>query len=307
MEFLLYDAKEFLGGTIMGKVNFDMKKPVVNVTELLGDASPYTAAQGLAVAPNGVSFAVSLNDDVTPNKAALIGIVGSNRYIRTGVELGHGNDCAYYNGYFYVTVGGDSAAPTTVKRYKLDTSNSNKWVGSGTFTYDPMGGIGIPTAALTKVSAIAHVSGDNFILSQKDRFSVCRLDETNKKFVEFSRFQISPADWAKLSRSGCDKPDPQGMYYAHGKVYKVFSYRNTASDAIKQNDIAALSLQGDSPSFNGISLDAQYSCDRTSQHRFEVEGIGSPDGGTTMYMYANVRKEGAKKQSDSIYSITLQN
>lgn len=289
----------------MGQV--DVEKRVVNVTEVLKNhgASAYSAAQGFTVAPNGVSFAVSLNDDVTPNKAALIGIVGSNRYVRTGVELGHGNDCAYYDGYFYVTVGGNSDAPTTVKRFKLDTSNN--WVNSGTFTYNPMGGIGIPTDPLNKVSAIAHISGNNFILNKERIFSVCRLDETKKEFVEFSRFQISAADWAKLSRSGCKPPAPQGMYYAHGKVYKAFSYRDTDTEAIKKNDIAALSLQGDSPSFNGISLDARYSCDRTSKVRFEVEGIGSPDGGSHMYMYANVKNDSKGGQTDSIYRITLQN
>ena len=289
----------------MGKVN--VIENVVNVSKLLREhgASAYSAAQGFTVGANGLKFAVSLDDDTNPDKAALIGITDSHQYVRTGLVLGHGNDCTYYGGYYYVTVGGDSDAPKTVKRYKLDTLTSEKWVGAGTFTYDPTSGAGIKGDPLTKVSAIAHIFGENFILSQKDRFSVCRLDETNKKFVEFSRFQLSAADYKKLSRSNCEKL-PQGMYYAHSKVYKAFSYRNTTSKEIKENDIAALSLEGNSPNFTGISLDTIYSCDRTSKLRFEVEGIGASGGVTNMFMYANVKEDKDSKQSDSIYSITLQ-
>lgn len=285
-----------------------MIENVVNVSKILREhgASAYSAAQGFTVGANGLKFAVSLDDDTNPDKAALIGITDSHQYVRTGLVLGHGNDCTYYSGYYYVTVGGDSDAPTTVKRYKLDTLSSEKWVGSGTFTYTPTSGTGIKGDPLTKVSAIAHIFGENFILSQEDRFSVCRLDETNKKFVEFSRFQLSAADYKKLSRSGCGKPLPQGMYYARSKVYKAFSYRNTDTEKIKENDIAVLSLKGTTPNFTGISLDTIYSCDRTSKLRFEVEGIGASDGLTNMYKYANVQEDKDSKQSDSIYSITLQ-
>ena len=290
----------------MGKVN--VIENVVNVSKILREhgASAYSAAQGFTLGANGLKFAVSLDDDTNPDKAALIGITDSHQYVRTGLVLGHGNDCTYYSGYYYVTVGGDSDAPTTVKRYKLDTLSSEKWVGAGTFTYDPIIASEIKTKALTKVSAIAHIFGENFILSQRDRFSVCRLDETNKKFVEFSRFQMSEDDYDKLSRSGCGDPIPQAMYYARSKVYKAFSYRNTNTEEIKENDIAVLSLKGTTPSFNGISLDTIYSCDRTSKLRFEVEGIGASDGLTNMYMYANVKESESSKQSDSIYSITLQ-
>ncbi len=288
----------------MGKVN--VIENVVNVTEVLKNngASAYTAAQGFTVTPSGLFFAASLNSNVDPDQAALIGISGSKQYIRTGLTIGHCNDCAYYNGYYYVTVGGGSSDRKTVKRYKLDTSN--KWVGSGTFTYIPLSGMGILTDPLDRVSAIAHVSGDNFILSEKRTISVCCLDEKNKQFVEFSRFEIDDIDWSKLSRDNCNT-FPQGIYYANDKLYKVFSYESKTSKRVKRNDIAVLSLFGSSPSFNGVSLSTKYSCDRTEKIRFEVEGIGSPDNGSNMYMYANVKNDKDDPQKDSIYSITLQN
>lgn len=289
----------------MGRVSLEYEANITEVLENQG-ASDYTAAQGFTVAPSGVSFAVLLNKKVTPNKGALMCIAGSNRYIRTDMDFGHGNDCAYYDGYVYVTVGGEGADRKQVKRYELNTGTANNWLDAGVFTYIPMSSHKIQTDLLDRVSAIDYVSGNHFILIEGKKFSVCCLDEANQQFVEISRFEINDADYKKLSRSNCTRR-PQGICYMKNKLYKVFSYEDDTSGKIKKNDIAAFHLQGTSPSFTGISLNTKYSCDRTSLVTFEVEGIGSPNDGGRMYLSANVRGEGTDKQSDAVYKVTLEN
>lgn len=65
-------------------------------------------------------------------------------------------------------------------------------------------------------------------------------------------------------------------------------------------------MSGSSPVFNGISLNAIYACNRPEKARFEIEGIGSADGGKNMYMLANVQNEKGGDQTDSIYEIKLE-
>lgn len=275
---------------------------MLNITEALKNQghAEYTSAQGFTIAPNGVSYAMSLDKHEDYESSVLMSIIDWHVYTRFGMDLGHCNDCEYYNGCVYVTVGGDGANRKKVNRLAFSTYDGWKYLD--TFTYVPKDDNG----GLDRVSGIAHISGDNFILSEGKKFSVCWLDEEKKQLAEFSRFQINDVDNDQLSRNNCYRR-AQGIYYAKNKLYKVFVYENNTSEKIKRNDIAVFNLQGNSPSFTGMSMAAKYACDDTSKVTFELEGIGSADSGNNMYMLANVRNTKESGQSDSIYKITLKN
>ena len=68
---------------------------------------------------------------------------------------------------------------------------------------------------------------------------------------------------------------------AEERLYKVFSYN--INNAIVHNCITIFDLSGSSPEFTGLSLREVYSCNKTSNTRFEVEDISSPDDKTILH------------------------
>ncbi len=89
---------------------------------------------------------------------------------------------------------------------------------------------------------------------------------------------------------------------AEERLYKVFSYN--INGAIVHNCITIFDLSGSSPEFTGLSLREVYSCNKTSNTRFEVEDISSPDDGKPFYIAVNSKT--GTVENDSIYKIAFQ-
>lgn len=286
-----------MGRVIINSTKYDISKILKNK-----NLEGYTAAQGYTIGSDGLNVAIALatlqegqeTDD--PRDAVLIGVSGTDIYTKSNLDLVHGNDCTFYDGKYFIAPGG-KVGNKVIKAYELD---NGKWVGAGSYTYMPMTSKDIQFPALPKVSAIAHISGKYFILGEELKVSVCELDTKTKQFNEFSRFGLDTSDKSKLVRDNCTRKY-QGIYYKNKKLYKVFSYQNKAK--IAWNDVAVFDLKGTTPSFNGTTLNASYTCDNASLNTFELEGIASYGG--NMYVYANVKENATQK--DSIYSVTLQN
>lgn len=296
----------------MGRVKLGAMK--YNISDILrkrglGD---YTAAQGYTIGEGDMNVAISLmkrgdNPDEDDRKAVILGLSGDKQYITWDLKLKHANGCAYYDGKYFIAPAGDGSN-IVVPAYKWNESLS-KWVEDSRYTYIPMTSKDIPVKALSKVSNIAYISGENFILGEGLKISVCKLDKAKKQFQEFSRFTLDTSDKSKLVR-GDLKRISQGVYYKDKKLYKVFSYGREHSDGtvgpITMNDVAVFDLKGKTPSFNGTKLNASYTCDDSSKDAFELEDIAeAPDG--KMYVSANVVIDEANKppQQDAIYRITL--
>ena len=288
---------------MMGYVRLDAM--AYNISQILEDKgiSDYTATQGYTIGKDNMSVAISLmKSDDSPNeedrKAVILGLLGDKQYVTWDLNLIHANDCTYYDGKYYIAPAGDKSNKV-VPAYKWD-ENLSKWVEDGSYTYTPLTNKDIPVEALARVSNIAHISGENFILGEGLKISVCKLDIAKKQFQEFSRFKLNTSGKNELSRPNFDRLS-QGVYYKDKKLYKVFSYEHKP-DLITMNDVAVFDLQGKTPSFNGTTLNASYTCDDSSRDAFELEDIAAASDGQ-MYVSANVIQGG--KQQDSIYRITL--
>lgn len=155
--------------------------------------------------------------------------------------------------------------------------------------------------ALKGISGIAHITGNYFALSQGMRVSICEMNKKTQIFKEISRFRLSKIG-NHLTRGDDYTRVPQGIYCTDSKLYKAFSYKDS-SGAIKRNDIAVFKFNNTMPSdIEQATFSTSYSCDRTGKELFEVESLGSPDNGKTMYMLTNIDDNGAQ---DKLYCVSF--
>lgn len=292
----------FLRDRITGGKKMATKKEAIvitpaicNVTSKLKEkgAGSFNCVQGYTVSTgsNFVHF-VTARPDGVENNVAVGHMLGDIMSVSKNRELGHANDCAYYDSGFFIAQGGGNTTSTKIKR--LDNSLNHV----ATYTYSAMKDSG----KLTNITCIAHLSSKYFILGSGTKFAICFLDTNNNLLIEKSRFTITDTDLSMLKRDNCTRSG-QGIYYSRGKLYKVYSY--SSGTIIKKNDIAVFTLRGSSPLFSGATLDTIYSCDKTGKEFFEVESITSPDSGSTMYILANVIDSGESSDKDRIYSVSL--
>lgn len=266
---------------------------IYNITDKLQGkgAKEYNCVQGYTISTgaNMVHF-ITARPNGKEDDVAVGHLLGQEMTVSKQRHLGHANDCAYYNSRYFIVEGGGTFSSTKI--VELDNSLKHQ----GTYTYNAMKQSG----KLDNITGIAHIKEQYFLLCEGQKLSVCILNATKMTFDEKSRFSLSTNDLGQLSRSGCTRCG-QGIYYAGGKLYKIFSYKSGTS--IKQNDIAEFSLSGSAPLFKRANLEYIYSCDRNSKVAFEIESLSSPNAGKTMYMLANV-KEGTE-EADRIYKISL--
>lgn len=209
----------------------------------------------------------------------------------------HANDCAFYDGKFYVALGKQKKASTIIQCYGADM----KYIGQYSYYARPL-----PFGKeLTNITGIDHVMGKIFIMGSENNYSLCYLNENDRQFFEVSRVVIDPSSATNRTERKKYKRQGQGIYTDGEKMFKVYSY-NTEGNHTKRNDIVEFKLPGYSPSYNGnTSVSNYYACDRTEKNTFEIEGISSPDkNSSNLYMSANVT-ESSGKQADAIYHIRL--
>lgn len=297
----------------MGKVY--ILNTVYNVTEMFKakGAALYTSAQGYTVSSgvNRIHFITSLKSQDNVAVAHVMGKQETNGEVggqySKGRNYGHANDCAYYDSVFFIVQGGgkkvnsnedDDEKGRQIIRLnnslkELDPYNYNPLPKNSKKIYDKV-------EEFKTITGIAHISGKYFALCCGMGVSICELNKSAKTMQEISRFKLSGVH-NNLSRSGCELTG-QGIYCTNSKLYKVFSYRDSLG-AIRQNDIGVFKFDSTTPSqMTKASLTASYSCDQPKKDSFEVESLGSPDGGTTMYMLANVAENGAK---DKLYQVSF--
>lgn len=262
-------------------------------------AGEYSSTQGYTVTTgtNRVHFFTAIKSNNNVAVARVMGEQNDNGDVGGTIskdrELGHANDCAYYDSGFFIAQGGGDNDNTNIKRL----NNSLEHVA--TYKYKPTSSNNCD--ALTSVTGIAYISGGYFALSQGMRVSICKLDTDKGAFTEVSRFMLTGVG-NHLSRGSSYERLSQGIYYAHSKLYKAFSYKDS-SGAIKQNDIGIFELNSSIPTeMSKAKFETSYSCDKTGKALFEVEALSSPDAGNTMYMLANVYDGGEK---DKLYRVSF--
>ncbi len=280
----------------MGKTNWTY---VCNVSNALGG---YDSIQGYTCnQSNQKHFFTSMKKDINnANKLYQYTANGSSHTDSTA-HCGHGNDCAYYDGLYYVARGGGKAPEIPVK----DPENVYVYNGSftqvGIRTYTQSNNLN-PSEALAGVTQIASMGGGYFLLGLKDRCSVCRLEAD--RLMERTRFDVSAGVKQVAAERDVDYDNGivrQGIYCANHKLYKVVSILKNKK--IQENNIIEIYLNGTWPEVTSGTYQKNYQWDRPDQSSFEVEDISSPDSGETIYGIAN--STDGKWQTDAIYRITL--
>lgn len=270
----------------------------------------YTSAQGYTVTPgsNRIHFITSIKEYVDQNKniiqkTAVAHVMGKQssdgavggQYSDDNL-YGHANDCAYYENGFFIAQGGGNA-PELTQIIRLNNKLSDK--DKEAYNYSPNQNGNFEVDPLKTITGIAHISDGYFALSQGMKVSICKLHTDTKIFKEIARFGLSGIG-DHLSRKDCDRKG-QGIYCTGSKIYKAFSYEKGGT--IKRNDIGVFKFNSSTPSqITKATFQTSYSCDRTEYDLFEVESLGSPDGGNTMYMLTNIEQNGSK---DTLYKVSF--
>lgn len=162
----------------------------------------------------------------------------------------------------------------------------------------------ISPAALGSVTQIASLEGGYFLLGQRDRYAVCRIEAD--RLMERTRFDVSKAveeieRERSINLANGDEIIRQGIYCANHRLYKVVSIKKDKK--IQKNNIIEIYLNGTWPEVTSGTYQKNYQWDRTDQSTFEVEDISSPDSGGTLYGIANSTQ--GNWQTDTIYQIAL--
>lgn len=281
-------------------------KNVYNVTRMFeaDNDGQYDKAQGYTVSngSNLVHFITSIETNDNVAIAHVTGKQSDNGHvsgrIATNRHYGHANDCTFYDNHFFIAQGGGGKELTKI--ICLDKTLTDQSI----YNYKPMNNSANGVAALGSVSGIASIGHGYFALSQGMKVSICELHRDTKVFKEISRFRFSKIG-DHLTRDGY-RQVPQGIYCTASKIYKVFSYETeNGNEKIKRNDIGVFKFNSSTPSMiDKATFETSYSCDRTGKQLFEVESIGSPDGGNTMYMLTNIEEKGGK-QTDVLYQVSF--
>lgn len=291
--------------TIMGKV-YDVSK--MFQAEGMGN---YTSSQGYTVTTEKeykhFITAIDTNPKSNTKDKVAVGLVkgkqGANGKVdgkyKDDKSYGHANDCTYYDNCFFIAQGGGKNKPS-LQILCLNSSLEEE----PPYYFQSMTNCSNGTAALTSITGISHIKYGYFALGQEDRISICELHKDTRILKEISRFELSKIG-THLSRKGYTRVG-QGIYCTGSKLYKAFSYEiadEESNEAIKRNDIGVFKFNSGTPSMiNRATFSTSYSCDHTEKKLFEIESLGSPDDGKTMFMLTNVDENG---QKDTLYKVSF--
>lgn len=140
-------------GYIKGTTNREHEYNIITEMKSVDStkANDYTKLEGYTRKPDGTHMVTMLQQN--EDSGVLVEISYSTNISNKKSAIMHANDCAYYDGYYYVVTGGypdKHGDSCIIKRYNSDL----KLVADYTYT-DPEGEI-------KDISCIAHISGNNF-------------------------------------------------------------------------------------------------------------------------------------------------
>lgn len=235
------------------------------------------------------------NQGSAESKAKLVEVSYTNTVTEISSDktnLKHGNDCAYYNGYYYV-VTRDNAVIYEFKRSTLNKSREYSCEGLN----------------FSGVSCIAHISGNYFLLGSRRKLAVCEkriTGDTSGKFVAQTLFKLDgdTSDAEITTVNGKGNLTRQGMYVSKsGYLFKAYGQKKT-NGQITTNYIAKWELDGTSPKYTGCTLKSMYDHTNTDRFLFEVESISA--GSSSMYAAVRIEDNGtADPFKAKLYRITF--
>lgn len=206
------------------------------------------------------------------------------------LQLGHANDCAYYNGRIFI------AEQNKKKEIASYTSEFNSKVN-----YPVYGNKNIDMSKFPQFTFISYMEGSGgwFVLGQGRECATAWF--SGKKFTIVSQFTL-PDVTGKIKRSDSGDIDGQGVCVDGWAFFRAFSHHlNTNSNVIKKNDIVSYVLTGEYPSYTGAVYMSHSSCDRTDLDFFEVESMSYYN--RNFYISATTKNN--SKTQNRIYKITF--
>ena len=265
------------------------------------NAGAYTTTEGYTFGEGNSQVVIGLNDS---GKGCFLKYQNNGVFQKSekGLDLGHGNGCTYYNGYYYVALGGGGINSSVIKRYDKNFNFDRQ--------YKCLGAYDVPF----NVSSITHMSGDYFIVASGTNAYVCKKYDASPGdtyyggFVQYSQL---PLYRQEVDRAFSEYTlVPQSVYYekADKMLYRVVSYQK-GSEKIRKNGIAKYSLSGGAPSYNTATFEGLYTDDQPDRPEFEMESM-SADSNGQKYVAVNAKyvdeKTGNKKECDAIFKVFLQ-
>lgn len=297
MEKNTYSSRDIL-------ITSDMQ--VCNITKCMknANASIYTAPGGYAITKDYRHLIVmrnsSVEDDTDQTNCVIAYGDGAKSVtslnVSTKKALKHGNGAALAKGYLYVAQGGGSNFDNKIiKRFHA------KDLGSAVrFPYQG--------SSLNSVGSIAYTQDNYFILGSGNHHAICQIPNGQECFQELASFDL---DMNQIKIGGFDALG-QGTYYSieRNLFYKIYAYRVTDTNIIKNNKIFAYELSY-SRNTNGqliITYDLVHDYTIIAKDgctKFELEGISSAYNTTGSALYIAVNEATQNGQSDSIYILPI--
>lgn len=263
----------------------------------------YPHAQGFTVGKNNNFVALKIKGGSSDDGCILEYSSSGGRPTKKikGQRFGHGNDCAYLEGYYYITQGGGGDEQHIIRRY--DSSfNADKY-------YECIGSEGN-----IKSTGIAHLTEDFFLIfgaapnDVQGHIFVCKkYDSPNStspgRFAAMTKIEISKNN----ANAVCSGTTGQGIYYDQSEktLYIIYSGAQT------KNVIAKFTLTGPSPSYTAATPGTAYACDNTDSDikTFEAEAM-SEDSKGNKYLLANINLKSnvySPQECDSIFQVKFIN
>lgn len=192
-------------------------------------------------------------------------------------NMGHANDIAYSNGYYYIVKGGGDVSSDRVLRY----NTSMQFVDF--FECEK------------NVTSIACFSKNKFIFGKGDTLYLMEMDNKSKAF------KIICTGTIERKGTALDGWINQGMCYYNSYLYKV--YGKATSGRIRNNYIAKFVCRNNNSKRLDLTLTAIYDCSKTDQYLFEIEGISVTSTG--LYVAVDKRESKVSDYKVAIYQVQL--
>lgn len=283
---------------IHGKIELNRESGII--AKMTEHNDTHRSLQGYTIAPDGSHFASMLKTNkqtasngesiyVESEESTVLVEISYSNVIESNkkTNLGHANDCTYYDGNYYV-ITSDKSTNNGKKIYRYGKYDLTK---NKVFTY---------TGNLSYLSSITHISGKYFLVGQGKSLAVCE-ETTDSKFNQIGSI-FSITDTNKSSLDGLSSP--QGMHYHGGNLlYKAYGVNN--NNTVKTNYIAKFRLSGNAPHFTSSELTGLYEYTDKNHHLFELESLGSHN--SQLYTAVKSKETSNSNFSAAIYKVTLNN
>ena len=234
------------------------------------DAANYRSLSGYTAASDGSQLFVMLkgisqnNQLNSESNAKLVEVSSSGTKISSNkTNLKHGNDCTYGNDDNYYVCTRENKDIYIYKKTDLSKTGVYKYSGSD----------------LTKITCIAYLEKNYFLLGQGNQVVVC--SSGSNRFDQISNFHLAD-DKNDSNHAGhaivneIDYLVRQGMCVRGSRLYKVYGKRNDEGQ-IFTNYIAEWTMSGSNPSapsYNSCKLVNMYRfVPQKKRFLFEMESI----------------------------------